>query len=155
MTVLLFLIPLAAGLATALRRGALLVTVRGASMEPAYHDGDRLLVLRMRWVRRGRTVVFRAPATWPVGPPGFGPYLVKRVVAVPGDPVPEGMRGVAATERVPRGRVVVYGDSAHSADSRDWGFLPVRALTGVVVAVLERAPRPPVRPSSPSGREAQ
>ncbi|MEV4299748.1 S26 family signal peptidase [Microbispora rosea] len=148
MMVLLFLAPLvAAGLAAALRWGALMVTVRGASMEPAYYDGDRLLALRFRRLRRGRTVVFRAPATWPVGPPGAGPYLVKRVVAVPGDPVPEGMRGVTTAVRVPGGHVVVYGDSTRSADSRTWGFLPVAALTGVVVAVLERGPRRPPAPS--------
>jgi signal peptidase I len=55
-------------------------TVRGRSMQPTYHDGDRLLVLRRRRYHRGDVIVFRVDAA-----PGHLSCRVKRVVAVAGD----------------------------------------------------------------------
>ena len=58
--------------------------VRGNSMEPALHDGDRLVVDRVTYsmadVDRGDVVVLRYPRNPEVD-------FVKRVVAVPGDRV--------------------------------------------------------------------
>lgn len=77
-----------AGLVVA-RKRLLIVRVHGSSMEPAYHDGDALLLVRMSpahgW-RRGEDLVFAMTGQELV--PGDPPYLVKRVCAVPGDPDP-------------------------------------------------------------------
>ena len=56
----------------------LLVTVRGESMAPALHEGDRVLVVR-RWpLRRGAIVAVRVPPA-----PGEEPWLwVKRAIAL-------------------------------------------------------------------------
>jgi signal peptidase I len=116
------------------RRGFLVVTVRGASMEPTYRDGDRLLAVRWRIPRRGRVVVFRPPVAWQVG--HRPPYFVKRVVAAEGDVVP-GELGTTVSDRVvPRGQLVVYGDSPVSTDSRTCGYLPVDAVRAVVVTAF-------------------
>lgn len=53
-------------LAVLIRRLVLVVTVRGASMEPTYRDGDRLLSVRTvlrRMLRPGRVVVGRFAPT--------------------------------------------------------------------------------------------
>jgi signal peptidase I len=146
------------------------VTVVGISMEPTYHHGDRVLVLRARWLaaRRGAVVVFasprpsREPPTGP--PPGFpgpGPgfpglpparpapatadrtapardWLIKRVVARPGDGTPEAVPAPRVA-RVPDGHLVVYGDNG-GVDSRTFGYLPLDRVRGVVIADLGRAP---------------
>ena len=116
---------------TVLRRRLLLVTVEGVSMEPTYRPGDRLLVRRTApaSVRRGSVVVFAAPhGAAPTDPP----LMVKRAVAVPGDPVPDGVP--VAGPVVPAGHLVVLGDNAaHSADSRTMGYLPAGDVVGVVV----------------------
>ncbi|ETK38161.1 S26 family signal peptidase [Microbispora sp. ATCC PTA-5024] len=119
------------------RRHLLVVTVRGSSMAPAYRDGDRLLAARLPPVR-GHAVVFLPPPGWAIAPPQVRPYLVKRVVAVGGDPVPEAARAAVGAGRVPPGRLVVFGDAASSADSRTWGLVPVSSVAGVVVGVLAR-----------------
>jgi len=65
--------------------------------------------------------------------------MLKRVVAVPGDPVPPDVVAAVATlagERVPPGRLVVIGDGAVSQDSRHWGYLSARAVVGTVVRAL-------------------
>src|SRR4051812_25050609 len=92
--------------ALVLRALLVVVTVRGASMEPALHSGDRILVRRtpLKRVRRGQMVVFRLPehaggqaGAHPDHPPPHpvrrgrsldDRFLVKRAVAVPGDAVP-------------------------------------------------------------------
>jgi signal peptidase I len=114
-----------------LRRRLLVITVEGVSMEPTYHAGDRLLVRRasLPAVRRGTVVVFAAPAG---APPTDPPLMVKRAVAIPGDPVP---LGVPVPDRlVPAGHLVVVGDNAaHSADSRTNGFLQAADIVGIVI----------------------
>lgn len=104
---------LAGGALLVLRRQLLLVTVEGESMEPTYAAGDRLIVRRT------------TPATDP-------PLLVKRAVALPGDPVPG---GIPVPDRmVPAGRLVVLGDNAdRSADSRGRGFIPATDVVGVLL----------------------
>ena len=108
----------------------------GVSMEPTYTAGDRLVVRRttLAGVRRGAVVVLAAPAGAPATDP---PLLVKRAVAVPGDPVPGGIPVPEAT--VPAGRLVVLGDNAgRSADSRVRGLIPATDVVGVVGVVVRR-----------------
>lgn len=92
-----------------------MITVRGESMAPAYHDGDQLLLVRSRrLVRIGAVIVF-------VPPPGFSdvPWLVKRVAGLVVAPPP--------------GRLIVRGDAVVSLDSRQFGPVDRDAVIGVVV----------------------
>ncbi|KOG89889.1 S26 family signal peptidase [Streptomyces varsoviensis] len=164
------------------RRRFAVITVAGASMEPAYTSGDRVLIRRLgrrggggvgnradEWVGRrigkGSVVV----ATW--RPPSGHPpedlastsatptphqtadqqpdvpstarsRLIKRVVAGPGDPVPEGLGpalGAEAGRPVPPDSFVVLGDNAaHSHDSRHTGYLRRDDIVGLVVRRLAR-----------------
>ncbi|GAA2588828.1 S26 family signal peptidase [Dactylosporangium fulvum] len=129
-----------------LRQRWLLVTVEGVSMAPTYLPGDRLLVRRttLAGVRRGAVVLLRSPGAGLAGDP---PFMLKRAVALPGDPVPAGIPVAEAV--VPSGRLVVLGDNAeHSADSRSHGFQPADAVAGVVLAYRPARPRSgPVRPA--------
>ncbi len=89
--------------------------VKGNSMEPCLHDGDRLVVDRVSYelgsVGRGDVVVLRYPRNPSVD-------FVKRIVGVPGDHV--AMRG---------GRLFVNGSAAD-----DYGCIPDHQdLNGVVV----------------------
>ena len=107
-----------------LRRRYVLVDVTGVSMLPTLRPGDRVLVRRTRLgsVRRGQLVVVAPPRH----SPGDPPWLVKRAVALPGDPFLDAP--------VPPGRLAVVGDNRdHSVDSRRTGTLPASALLGVVV----------------------
>jgi signal peptidase I len=128
-------------------------------MHPALASGDQVLVRRRRLgqIRRGAVVAVRLPlplagprsrrdlaaavyAGQDVGPGsarGAGADLmVKRAVALPGDPVPEGVPGPSRT--VPAGHLVVLGDNpGRSHDSRAVGYVPAGALLGVVVRRLE------------------
>lgn len=115
-----------------LRSRLLVVTVHGVSMEPTYHSGDRLLVRRARLgrVRAGQVVVVQVEASSPDDPTGG--RLVKRAVAVPGDPVPPQIP--VPGPRVPVDSLLVLGDNlARSNDSRRLGYLPADALIGVVL----------------------
>ena len=114
------------------RRRLLVVTVHGVSMEPTYRSGDRLLVRRSRLdrVRTGQVVVVR------VSGPGVdevtGGRMVKRAVAVPGDPVPAQIP--VPDPVVPAGRLLVLGDNPlRSNDSRRLGYLSADSLIGVVL----------------------
>jgi len=109
------------------------VLVRGASMAPALHDGDVLLV---RWRRAGAVcsgdvVVVQLPGR---------PLAVKRVVEVPTD-------GVAV--EVPTDGVAVEGDNPYgSTDSRELGPLPVDAIRGrALCRIWPRPGRIPPRAS--------
>ncbi|WP_262403066.1 S26 family signal peptidase, partial [Actinomadura sp. CNU-125] len=68
---LLPVVPVVAALAgvSLLRRRFAVIDVSGASMEPAFRTGDRVLVRRVppRRVRRGDVVVLRAPDGVPPG----------------------------------------------------------------------------------------
>ncbi|MFJ2770925.1 S26 family signal peptidase [Streptomyces sp. NPDC087300] len=131
---------------TALARRALVsVTVRGRSMEPAYHDGDRVLVLRphVRALAAGRVIVVERPGAghrWP-GPPldpdaraaavADRQWMIKRVGAVPGDPTGPPL---PRTGPVPPGRLLLLGDNPHhSVDSRQLGYFPMDRVLGVVL----------------------
>jgi signal peptidase I len=123
-----------------------LARVVGRSMEPTFRDGQWLLVRRLNWpsppLRPGDVVVFRMR----------GELLVKRVVAVAGERVPdvgpmlllrpsrdypgrwEGVVIATPPRAVPEGHVYVLGDNrAVSIDSRSFGLVPVSALMGRVL----------------------
>ncbi|GLY53082.1 S26 family signal peptidase [Lentzea sp. NBRC 102530] len=92
------------------------VTVRGNSMAPTLHDGQRLLARKLfRRPRRREVIVFRVPD------PEL-PHRVKRVAAVAGDPVPDWLP-LPGVEQVPDGFVVVVGDNPRSQDSRQLGLV--------------------------------
>lgn len=124
------------------RRSLVVVCVEGVSMEPTLRDGDRVLVRRARLdqVRRGEVVVLAPP------PPAMKdtPWVIKRAVAVPGDPVPRvkvpALRTVHDAQ-VPPDRLVALGDNAgHSYDSRKAGYFAGSGLLGIVVRKLAATP---------------
>jgi signal peptidase I len=123
-----------AGWVVVLRRRLLVVTVLGVSMEPTYRSGDRLLVRRSRLkaIRTGQIVVVQlTPGDSTAG------RLVKRAVAVPGDPVPPQIP--ISDQVVPEGRLLVLGDNpARSNDSRRLGYIPADALIGVVLRPISQ-----------------
>jgi signal peptidase I len=129
--------PVGAALVTAglvaVRARLLLVTVRGHSMVPTLVDRQRLLVRRTRRApRRGEVVVFTLRRPGPSRPRDPG-CLVKRVVAVPGDPLPPWVPVQRPDLRsVPEGFVVVAGDNPRSLDSRRLGLIDRRDILGVV-----------------------
>jgi signal peptidase I len=124
-----------------LRRRFVVVRVVGVSMEPVLREGQRVLVRRsgVAAVERGDLVVFAHAA---VGPEQAGepPWMIKRAVALGGDPVPHesvprSLRRESA--RVPEGCLVVRGDNpVRSFDSRQAGFIDGGELLGVVVRTL-------------------
>jgi signal peptidase I len=132
--------------------------VRGASMEPSFHDGEYLVIdelsYRFRQPQRGEVVVFR----YPVDPSQF---FIKRIVGLPGETVKvaEG-RVVISNASYPEGVVLneaeylspgtrtggqlvltlgsdeyfVLGDNrAASSDSRSWGALKFDEAVGRVI----------------------
>jgi signal peptidase I len=129
-----------------LRGHLVVVTVTGRSMEPTLHDGDRVLARRVpgRAVRAGQLVVLH----WPAGVTAPGDWMLKRVVAVAGEPVPPGALPDPTPPGavVPPGRLVVRGDNAErSHDSRQLGYLDDRLLLGVL-----RGGRGPPAPGPPA-----
>lgn len=125
-------------------RGRLVaVTVRGYSMAPSLMPGDRLLMLRGgRRVATGRVAVVVAPDPehgWQT-PAGGTPdtWYVKRIVAVPGEPVPDWAVRCAGT-RVPPGMLVLLGERPGSMDSKQWGYCPEDKLIGTVLLRLRTA----------------
>ena len=122
--------------------------VRGNSMEPALHDGDRLVVDRVTYnlssVGRGDVVVLRYPRNPDVD-------FVKRVVGVPGDrvamcagvlfingKVSDDYGCIADKENmkeliVPPREFFVLGDNRPiSCDSREFGLVAEHLLKGRV-----------------------
>ncbi|NUR87949.1 MAG: hypothetical protein HOY71_28015, partial [Nonomuraea sp.] len=71
-------------------------------------------------------------------------WLVKRAVAVPGDPLPRAEVPALATRPevvVPPGRLVVLGDNRQvSLDSRRLGYVAAHQVMGVVVSRLPKTP---------------
>jgi signal peptidase I len=136
----------AAGLAVAglltgilvLRRRYVAVRVIGNSMEPTLRPGQQVLVRRTgaAGLRRGDLVVLPFPPDLPQRDDN-PPWLIKRVIALPGDPVPfdrvPGLRR-SGDRFVPPQRLVLLGDNpAGSLDSRRVGYFRADRLLGVVV----------------------
>jgi signal peptidase I len=123
--------------------------VRGSSMSPGIHDGDRILVNHLSYlfedVQRGDIVVLQYP---------LDPSLdyIKRVIGVPGDEIRIDARGVSVNgmrleepyvamqdahaelvSRVAPEHFFVMGDNRpHSSDSREFGQVPRENLRGKV-----------------------
>ncbi|MFG1948726.1 S26 family signal peptidase [Nonomuraea sp. NPDC048826] len=117
-------------LAVRLRRTYAVVRVDGSSMTPILADGDRLLARRVRadGLSRDEIVIVRSPL--PIG----GPYLIKRIVALAGDPVPNAVRPAVPDDRVPYGQVVLLGDNpAASYDSREHGYFRAADVLAVTI----------------------
>ncbi|MEU8527688.1 MULTISPECIES: S26 family signal peptidase [Streptomyces] len=135
--------------AVRIRTSVVVVSVRGNSMAPAIRDGERVVVRRrpLARIRRGDVVVLRPPETserdggYGTDRHGAG-WNVKRVTALPGEPVPAGTAGAGPRDTVPPGSLVVRGDNPDSIDSRHRGFFPGDQLLGTVVRRLG-APRAP------------
>jgi signal peptidase I len=141
------LLAAATAAAVAFRRRYIAVDVIGISMEPTLRYGDTVLVRRgrPRRLRAGALVVVDLPPPTPVATGWWerrdtAGWNVKRLAALPGDPVPEELApllGTIPSARVPARRLLVLGDNReHSDDSRTYGFIPDRRLVGVVVRVL-------------------
>lgn len=127
-----------------IRARIIVIRVSGQSMAPTLRSGDRLLVRRGPGVepRVGDLVVLPEPGPCRRGEPArreaASALIVKRVAAVPGDPVPAFL---PAWERaggvVPPGRLVLLGDNPPmSRDSRQFGQVRADRLIGVVVRRL-------------------
>ena len=92
--------------------------VEGPSMEPAFHDGDRLVVNRLAYHRKapaaGDAVVVRDPDV-------RARFLLKRIAVAP-DHIDPGPR-----------RLYLLGDNAgESRDSRHFGLVHRRDIIGKV-----------------------
>ncbi len=130
----------ASGIATLvamLRRRFVLATVKGFSMAPTFRPGDRLLVRRTSLSRlKAGDIVVVVPDARMAGPrPGTG-YVIKRLAAVPGDPVPEHVPSPTSTQ-IPPGWMALLGDNPDaSRDSRDYGLVTQQQLVGVVVRAI-------------------
>ncbi|MFF5957217.1 S26 family signal peptidase [Streptomyces luteogriseus] len=126
---------------------AYFVRVVSESMAPTLLVDDRLLVIRRTvltrcFPARGQIVVFTADAKGPEGESSRR-RMVKRVAATGGDSVLVGddflTDGVCGLKRVdvPAGGVYVLGDNRPvSRDSREYGCVPSRQVTGLVVLVV-------------------
>jgi CubicO group peptidase (beta-lactamase class C family) len=86
-------------------------------------------------VRDGRRITVRHLLNHTSGL--YDTWMMKRAVAVPGDPVPPSLAATVSTAAgtpVPEGRLLVLGDNtARSADSRQHGYLSADRVLGVVV----------------------
>ncbi|CCH28384.1 S26 family signal peptidase [Actinosynnema sp. NPDC047251] len=146
-----------------LRSRVVYVKISGRSMEPTFEHGDSVVARRVRTSRlrtgdvvvvdgpratvdqigRGlpsRTpIVAREPLSAP--PPATGPnWVIKRVAAMPGEPVPQAVAGVVTSGPVvPPGFLVVLGDnSENSIDSRQHGMFPLGKVLAKVVRTVPR-----------------
>ncbi len=123
------------------RRRLVVVDVQGPSMEPTLYDGDRVLVRRapLTALRTGDLVVVARPESHEFAT--VGPWVIKRVAAIPGEQIPTVIRHSWAENDdidfagalVPESRLLLLGDNpARSGDSRHWGFVAEDGVLGVV-----------------------
>lgn len=134
-----------------MRRRHAVVRVTGSSMAPAFRAGDRVLVRRaVGGLRTGDVVAVEAPQDggWPTAPLTAGisgrRWLIKRVAAVAGEPVPAaGIPALAGERVVPDGHLVLLGDAgAISYDSKQVGYFPAARVLGVAIRLLGDRPDP-------------
>jgi signal peptidase I len=165
----LLLLSLIAG-ACVIRSTFLIVTVEHQSMLPTLQHGDRVLALRRgfhRWIRRGSIVLIALPGDAAL--PGARSLYIKRVVALsettitlplsPQDSPSFSDSGATSrlpeekTWHIPRHHLFVCGDNrASSADSREWGPVPLSSIRGLILTRLRPASpqtMPPERPVPP------
>jgi signal peptidase I len=120
------------------RRRLVLVTVYGTSMEPTLSDGARVLVRRRRLAQLavGDVAVLASPKAAQAPEWQCPGWHVKRVAALPGDPLPAGVPGPGGATRVSPDTIVVLGDNPFGGDSRQWGPYPAAGLVGTVICRL-------------------
>ncbi|WP_406383309.1 S26 family signal peptidase [Streptomyces sp. NBC_01618] len=146
-----------------LRLRVIRIRISGVSMLPTFRPGDRVLARRVPESRivTGDIVVLASPArsleqikmegrpyepvAWephtPLSPGGRDSWVIKRVAAMPGEPVPPSVLGRVTGAVVPQGSFIALGDNAaDSIDSRHHGYLPLDGVLGRVVR--RRQPRP-------------
>ena len=140
-------------LAMAVRSVVRVYSIPSRSMQPALQVGDHIAVMpywRNAHPERGDVVVFRSPAD-------PSEFLVKRVIAVPGEliasrsglvtiggrPLTEPYLSAPAStasiepQLVPQNCLFVMGDNrTTSLDSRSWGVLPFDRIVGRARLVL-------------------
>lgn len=133
--------------------------VKGASMEPNFHDGEYILTDKISYrfsePKRGDVIVFKAPTNPDVD-------FIKRIIALPGERLEvinnkitifndentngftlsepyEVMTPIAGGSHIREGKIVevpknsyfVFGDNrTHSFDSREWGSLQKKDIVG-------------------------
>jgi signal peptidase I len=110
----------------------MVVTVIGGSMQPTLLPNDRVLTVRGRVPRHG-IIVLKAPPH--AAEFDIRPLRVKRLVALPGELIPETIRlarGLAVGATVPAGHIAVLGDHPKSEDSKQWGPIPMDSVVGMV-----------------------
>lgn len=132
--------------------------IPSASMESTLHVGDRVLVDRLSYdfhaVHRGDVIVFKRPAT---DTTGDTPYLIKRVIGLPGETISaddgyvyiDGRRLIElwlppntttanfAPIHIPNGEYFVMGDNrSDSFDSRGFGPIPKRLIEGRAFVII-------------------
>jgi signal peptidase I len=127
--------------------------VQGSSMAPTLQDQDRLIVNKLAYRLADPQVGDIVMLYYPLDP---NKTFVKRVIAQEGDLVrivggrvyrndvllddsfvPPDYRGHSdwGPKVIPEGQYFVMGDHrTHSSDSRDWGFVPKKYITGKVQA---------------------
>jgi len=130
----------------ALRRQLAVITVGGDSMAPTLNHGDRVFVrtTKLDRVRPGDIVVV-SPSLGdrPLDVPlRYRPHLIiKRVLAVPGDPIPRHIAPLFADlpdPVVPSGRLLLVGDNlAASQDSRQLGYFRGDGWLGAFIKRLD------------------
>jgi signal peptidase I len=130
----------------AVRRQLAVIKVEGESMAPTLNHGDRVFVrtTKLDRVRPGDIVVV-SPSLGdrpPDVPLRYGPHLIiKRVLAVPGDPIPRHpapLFGDLPDPVVPAGRLLLLGDNpAASQDSRQLGYFRGDGWLGAFIRRLD------------------
>lgn len=128
--------------------------IKGASMHPNFPDGEYLLTDKVSYrfgePKRGDVIVFKAPVNEEeefikriIGLPGEKISIKNSEVSINGTPLTESyiaselltsggnflQEGSSVT--VPGGEYFVLGDNRpHSSDSRTWGFVAKKKITG-------------------------
>lgn len=133
-----------------MRRKFLIVTVRGRSMLPTLHPGERLLIKRDNGsdLKQGQIVVFSNPGISPVDD---SQYFIKRLIGLPGDIVEVDLIEIPDMWRdaghsycdsddkriwyIVQNNCFVRADGIGS-DSIAMGPIPLSAIEGVVVRRL-------------------
>ena len=130
--------------------------VKGASMEPGFHDGDYIITSKVTYKlthpQRGDVIVLKSPKNPDID-------YIKRIIGLPGDKIlvkdtnvyingqiinenyisaatnlwPTGFLKEGVTFTIPKNYVFVMGDNRpRSSDSREFGPIPIKDIIGVV-----------------------